>query len=698
MRSLAARPLWVAGIVVLLLCLIAPWISLDTVRWLLYGSVVALIPFLAIPIVRRWRIPTILALACVVASSSYLTAQNRYLSTATQVEKTVSLQVQVRPHSGDSVRLKVTDGDLPKGVGLVLYNNPSDKPYEPYEILSARFRLLSFENQGLSNLQTKASDVWFAVKLADEEIVRSAGKVPWTDVFSRIRRTAVVNIERVLSKGTAAVVSGICFGEDKNVSLTAADTFRTCGVTHLFAVSGLHMTVLAQCVLFLFKKCRIPRVAQCLLAVSLLWTFMMIVGLSASVLRAGILCTLVLLGNCLHRQADSRTSLGLALLILLIDNPFAAYDVGLLLSFVSTYGLLVWAKPLQEVLLRIPSSFMGKTLGKLWKTIASGAALTLAATFATAPVLVLYFGEISLVSVLSNLLIMLPAEWILILGCIASLLVPILPFVGNTLVFFCGKLANYILWICDKVANIPFSTVSLKALPRLLWLVSLYVLLAVGWLLYRKRGILFGALVSVVILCVLLLFNLSFSKNRLIVQTIPSETDLVAYVQADGHHTLVMSVSSSDVLETTAEQLNKQGISRLDTVVFISGNTTAAAVSPSVLDGLVTEKTHCVYAEINVPFVGHDLSKAAAEFGKNGRLIFENGFLQMTVGENRVVFAANTAQRERLPLSFENTPLLFSAGQVEFVSGEPGLPEGSVLQQPLPTLVIHKGEVWYRQR
>ncbi len=267
MTHFAARPLWVAGIVVLLVCLVSPWIPLDAVRWLLYGSSIALVLFLAIPVVRRLRIPVVFALACVVASVSYLAAQSRYLSTAAQVGETVFLQAQVRPHSGDTVYLQVQGGQLPKGVGLVLYNNPSDEPYEPYEILSTRFRVVDFENQGLSALQSKVSDIWFAVK-AEEEIVRSAGRVPWTDVFYRIRCAAVESIERVLPKGTAAVVSGICFGDDKNLSLAATNSFRTCGVTHLFAVSGLHMTVLAQGILYLLKKCRISRIAQCFVAMA----------------------------------------------------------------------------------------------------------------------------------------------------------------------------------------------------------------------------------------------------------------------------------------------------------------------------------------------------------------------------------------------------------------------------------------------
>ena len=700
MTHLAARPLWVAGLTILFVCLVAPWIPLGTLRWLLYGSAAVLLLSLAIPCVRRWRLPTILALACVVATLSYLTAQNRYLPATAQVEKVVSLQVEVQPHSGDAVYLRVKSGELPKDIGLVLYNNPSDEPYEPYEILSARFQLSAFENQGLSALQSKASDIWFAVKLKDEVPARSVGNVPWTDVFYRIRRAAVVHIEQVLPKGAAAVVSGICFGEDGKLSLSAVNDFRTCGVTHLFAVSGLHMTVLAQGILFLLKKCRVPRIGQSVLATGVLWAFMMIVGLSASVVRAGVLCTLVLAGNCLRRQADSRTSLGLALILLLVSNPFAAYDVGLLLSFVSTYGLLVWSKPLQELLRRIPSDWMGNSFKKLWKTIISGTAVTVAATFATAPVLILYFGTLSLVSVPANLLIMLPAEWILILGCLATLVVPVIPFVGNALLFFCGVLAKYILWICDKIATVPFSTASLKTLPWLLWVIAVYVLLAVGWLLYRKRGVLFGAAASAVILCVLLLLGQSFSKDRLIVQTIPSATDLAAYVQFDGYRTLVLSVSSSDTLEATAAQLKKQGVSRLDALIFIGGKTTVIAELPNILAEAVTEKTQCVYANGEVPFTGFDLSNTAARFGENGSLVFHNGFLQMTVGENCVVFAGNEMQREQLPLAFENTPLLFSAGKVEILysNQEQELPKGSVLQQPLPVFVLEKDKVWYKRR
>ena len=698
MTRWAARPLWVAGLVFLAVCLIAVWIPLSAVRWMLYGSTVLLIPTLTVPFLRRLRVPTVFLLACSIASLSYVIVEtNRYLPATQHVGKTVFLQAQVQPSTTDTVCLRVQDGDLPENVGVLLYHNKFETTYEPYEVISARFELIPFKGQGLSRLQRKASSIWFAAKLIDEQPIRQAGTVPWSDRFYRLRCAAVADIEQKLPKDSAAVVSGICFGEDSKLSETAQDDFRTCGVTHLFAVSGLHMTVLAQVVLSLLKKCRVPRVWQAIIALSVLLSFMMIVGLSASVVRAGVLCALVLVGNCLHRQADSRTSLGMALLLLLTINPYAAYDVGLLLSFASTYGLLVWARPLQDLLLRIPYAWMGSVVAGIWKAVAIGIAMTLAASFATIPVLTVYFGTLSLVSVPANVLTMFPAEWIMLLGCFASLVSPVFPFLGNLLLFVCGKLAEYMLWICGVIAKFPFATITVRATLWIAWIAATYFLLLMGWVLYRKRGVLGGAVVAVLILGVISALNRSVMKGRLTVESISCTTDTAACVYFERYTVAVLSLSSTEPVDEIITRLAERDITHVDAVIFIGGKGSAVAAAPAAFGDCLDGNTVCVYADVETPFIGIDLSQRAARFGENGSLISQNGFLQMTVGDNCVVFAENGAKRQNLPIAFEDAALLFSAGKAEVLCSDKaqGLPEGTVLTDPPSALVLKKGEVWY---
>lgn len=697
MTPWAARPLWVAGAVFLLVCLAAAWIPLEAVQWLHVICAAALMPVLAVPCIRRLHVPTVALLACVFASAAFITAETtRYLPASTHVGKTVYVQAQVRKE-GNTVQLRVQGGDLPKGICLRLYGSSFDPPLTQYETLSAHMTLTSFEGQGLTRLQQKAANCLFAAKLADKNPVRCAGKVPWTDIFDRARHSAVSTIENTLKQGPAAVVSGICFGEDRKLTVTAASDFRTCGVSHLFAVSGLHMSVLATGLLLVLRKLRVPRVWQAVFTLTVLFAFMMIVGLSASVVRAGVLCALVLVGNCLRRQADARTSLGTALLILLVVNPYAAYDAGLLLSFASTYGLLVWSAPLQQLFLRVPHRPKGKLFAGVWELLTGGVAVTLAATFATVPVLVIYFGTLPLLSVPANLLTSFASTVILVVGCMATLMAAVLPFVSKLFLIVCGWLADYLLWVCRMLASFPFATLFVKATHWILWIAGAYVLVAIGWLLYRKRGMVLSASVAIFVLCVMLLGNHMQSRGRVKVQAVPDSEDLAVCVYFEGFTAAVVSPSDVDTLYQMCSELEQNSVVHVDMLVLLGGKPSAVCAVPDVLYDYVTAQTKVLYEGVSVPFAGVDLSQATVQFSKNGNIALQDGFLQMTIGKNQLLFATQSAAE--IPVAFSKAPLLFSAGQVQVLgTGQKHLPaqagsRARTAQSP-SAFILYEGEVF----
>jgi competence protein ComEC len=169
-----------------------------------------------------------------------------------------------------------------------------------------------------SLLMRRASGVWLRATQVDvaqlnATLVKGDGA---RSIFEALRESLSRAPIQRLQGNIGAVIAGICYGADETLSSEATAAFRTCGVSHLFAVSGLHMTVLLQALQWLLRRMRVRRVARLIVCGAFLLGFMLIVGFSSSVVRAGTLCLVVLLGNGIKREADTRNSLGLALLIL----------------------------------------------------------------------------------------------------------------------------------------------------------------------------------------------------------------------------------------------------------------------------------------------------------------------------------------------------------------------------------------------
>lgn len=143
-------------------------------------------------------------------------------------------------------------------------------------------------------------------------------------------------------------MTAMCTGDKTALSPDVTFGFRQAGLSHLLAVSGLHMAILAQAVLGLLRFLRVPRRWAALGAAGVVVPFMLLTGMTPSVVRSGVMCLVLLAGQLLRRRADSRNSLGFALLLLVLPNPYVVLDVGLQLSFAATVGLVALGPWMQD--------------------------------------------------------------------------------------------------------------------------------------------------------------------------------------------------------------------------------------------------------------------------------------------------------------------------------------------------------------
>ena len=269
-----------------------------------------------------------------------------------------------------------------------------------------------------------------------------------------LRKRALERLERAFPGDPGGVLAAILFGEKSLLSDAAYQSFRDAGVSHILAVSGLHLSVW---VLFLFSFFRRRRGARkAALALMGLTVLVMAMALfSGSVLRAGVMMLVYLFGYALHRRADGLTSLGFAALVLLAVRPLLICNVGFVLSVLATLAILTLALPLSKQCSEsLHRGGVPEGANRVLEPVMTAILISVRTAAATAPVAAAHFGSVSLVGAISNLLF-LPLTLPLLLSGGAFLLLSGVPLLGGAFHAIAAGLSSLALKGASLCASIP---------------------------------------------------------------------------------------------------------------------------------------------------------------------------------------------------------------------------------------------------
>ncbi|MFA5130010.1 MAG: ComEC/Rec2 family competence protein [Patescibacteria group bacterium] len=200
-------------------------------------------------------------------------------------------------------------------------------------------------------------------------------------------------ILRLLPGDPGALLAGMLYG-DRGLSQDAAASFRFAGMTHIIAVSGSNITIVVSVLVPALIALGYRRRSAVVIAGAGIILFSLFAGAGSSVIRAAIMGWLAILACVFGRRANVAHLLLLAAATIIIFDPWAlAFDAGFALSFLATWGLLVFARPAQQVFRFIPE----------WFGLREAFATTFSATIATAPYLMWQFQSFSLAGLATNL-------------------------------------------------------------------------------------------------------------------------------------------------------------------------------------------------------------------------------------------------------------------------------------------------------
>ncbi len=211
-----------------------------------------------------------------------------------------------------------------------------------------------------------------------------------------LRRASADGLARVLPEPEAGLAAGILVGLRDRVDRDLADAFTTAGVSHVVAISGWNIAIVAAAVAAVAGGLRRRR--RALLTIVAVVAYTAFAGASPSVVRAAIMAAVVLLARESGRAGGATTALGWAVVLLLLADPRIVMDPGFQLSALATAGLIAWATPLTARLRRVGGLDVPAPL-------AEGLGISIAAQAATLPVVLVVFGRLSIVSPAVNLAI-----------------------------------------------------------------------------------------------------------------------------------------------------------------------------------------------------------------------------------------------------------------------------------------------------
>lgn len=306
----------------------------------------------------------------------------------------------------------------------------------------------------------------YAVLKKPRVIVLERANFNWRTPLLELR-AFVIKQSKVFPQSEGSLVVGMLIGQRQHIPQKVADAFKITGLTHIVAVSGFNMSIIATaCGAFVWY---IGRRATNILTIVIVFGFTVITGASAAVVRAAIMAVIMVTAQLLGRQYASMYSLLVVASIMVFINPrIVIWDVGFQLSVAATYGVLI-AFRLKKP--GTPNTFLGDLLRP-----------TFGAMMTTSPIIAYHFKTFSLIAPLANLLVLPLVPWIMLLGALS-----LLPILGIGFVVPAQLVTSSVLLITQWLAEVPHASVNIN-LP--IWALVMYYAVVFAYInaTLRKRG------------------------------------------------------------------------------------------------------------------------------------------------------------------------------------------------------------------
>lgn len=332
-------------------------------------------------------------------------------------------------------------------------------------------------------LRRKRIFALFGSKGQDALAVEKGKANPVARIAYELRSRISGIVDSNLPREKATFLNAILLGLRQNVDEEVEDKFVKTGTVHLMAISGLNVVLLASIIILILRATRIPYWASISAAIILLAFYAILTNGTASVVRATVMSIVVLVGLLIGRQASLWNSLGLAALIILGFEPYAIFDAGFQLSFLSVVSIL-YLFPRIEAFFgydkRLTVTFMKRSK----KYLIEAVFVSFAAWFGVLPVVLYYFNIVTPIAVVANL-IAVPLSFLITASSIPFIVFGFfIPWLEKIFAASTWFLCDVLFGTNEILTKVPFAYSYMPKPP--VYIIVLYYLFIIAFIEHRR--------------------------------------------------------------------------------------------------------------------------------------------------------------------------------------------------------------------
>ncbi len=375
-------------------------------------------------------------------------------------------------------------------------------------------------------------------------------RVTFAGVMLRARQAIERHIERLFGD-SAALPKALLLGVRDELPQDVIEAFKESGITHVLAVSGLHVGLLAALLAALLKLLKAPHGARLIVMSIFLFLYCALLHFSAPVLRAAILCMTTLWGKYRRRRRDGLTLLSAAFFLILLLRPLDLFSAGFQLSFIAVLGISLLRRPLWRLLRFIR-----------FRRIRAALTVTFSAVLATALPVAELFHRLSVVGLIVSPLVCALLMPLLLLYVLALILGAVWLPIGEILAIPAIWLTDLLTSLAEAGAGTNPAAFNVPS-PNALWfLLALMLALSISGYLLWKKGVKIAACLSLAV-AALVVGAIKLPREVAYIQFSVGQEDAALLI--DGRETVLIDCSGSG--GDVADYLLSSGLSA-DTVIL----------------------------------------------------------------------------------------------------------------------------------
>ncbi|MBQ7689494.1 MAG: ComEC/Rec2 family competence protein [Clostridia bacterium] len=423
---------------------------------------------------------------------------------------------------------------------------------------------------------TLSSGVWLSAYGRQGTVTAVRARQTPRYAVETLRHKVNVFFEASLPELYAKITSALLTGEGRRLPADFKAELRTAGASHLFAVSGMHLSLWAGVFFLFFRRRAKTRIWANLLLAGFVLFYMFFTGCSPSVVRAGCMLLCACFGRVFRRFADPLNTLGAAALVQFVKNPFLAGNISFLLSFAATAAIFT--------LYPYFSVHVGNKRDLKTRLFRRGAEvpnmilLSLCVLVFTVPVSSVFFSAVSLLSPVSSLLCSLPAEGVMLSSALAAVFSFSAP-VSGVFLKLCGICCGAIVRLVEWLSSFDFALCPVRGTSAAFWFTGTVCVCAAVYFLSRKK--------AQAVLCVILASaslallagstSILLGRNKTALVLPPAGNAVTAALVFENSTAVLIGTGETyENAALTAHFLAENGVTAVKTLIVPTADRTAA--------------------------------------------------------------------------------------------------------------------------